>query len=60
MDGNGYLDLAVGNHGQNRIYANEGGHIAQQPTWTSLEAEITTGLACRAIMITMAIRIWPS
>ncbi|MCB0083285.1 MAG: VCBS repeat-containing protein, partial [Caldilineaceae bacterium] len=45
VDGDGYLDLAVGNHGQNRIYANNGGHIAQQPTWTSLDAEITTGLA---------------
>ena len=42
-DGDGDLDLAVGNDGNNRVYANSGGDLAL--AWTSLEVEFTYSVA---------------
>ena len=48
-DGDGYLDLAVGNSGEsgqpNRIYRNDGGSLTFSATWSSDEAEQTTSVA---------------
>jgi len=45
-DGDGDLDLAVGNYGAaNVIYENQGGVLGRQAQWTSNDADNTTSLA---------------
>ena len=46
MDGDGDLDLAVGNAKRpNKVYLNEGGVLQQEAAWTSAEADITNSVA---------------
>ncbi len=47
MDGNGYLDLAIGNQAgsQNRLYLNEAGALSASPAWTVTLSSTTTALA---------------
>ncbi|MCB0063906.1 MAG: VCBS repeat-containing protein, partial [Caldilineaceae bacterium] len=46
MDGDGDLDLALGNTTQSsRVFCNEDGHIATTDCWHSIEAERTRSLA---------------
>ena len=45
-DGDGDLDLAVGNEGQpNRLYRNDGGTLTASAVWSSTEADYTYSLA---------------
>jgi hypothetical protein len=45
-DGDGDLDLAVGNYGQpNRLYRNEGGMLTSTAVWSSNESDNTTSVA---------------
>jgi len=44
-DGDGDLDLAVGNDGQNQLYRNDGGVLATSPVWFSTESDSTTSVA---------------
>ncbi|MBP8106495.1 MAG: VCBS repeat-containing protein [Caldilineaceae bacterium] len=47
MDGDGTLDLAVGNIGQqkNRVYLNEGNRLQDQAMWSSYEEDYTQSVA---------------
>ncbi len=46
MDGDGDLDLAVGNvEGQNKVYLNEGGALQETPAWQALSSNYTVSLA---------------
>ncbi len=46
MDGDGDLDLAVGNDAQpNRLYRNDGGTLTTSAVWASVEASYTAGVA---------------
>ncbi|MBN1936781.1 MAG: VCBS repeat-containing protein, partial [Anaerolineae bacterium] len=47
MNGDGYLDLAVGNHGDNlnAVYLNVGGMLQTTPTWVAANVERTTSVA---------------
>ncbi|MEZ4767292.1 MAG: VCBS repeat-containing protein [Caldilineales bacterium] len=46
VDGDGYLDLAVGNGEEaSRLYHNNAGHLATSFTWSALDAGTTSGIA---------------
>ncbi|MBV7336228.1 VCBS repeat-containing protein [Chloroflexi bacterium TSY] len=46
VDGDGDLDLAVGNLGSsNKLYLNEGGMLARTATWTSNDSDRTASIA---------------
>jgi hypothetical protein len=45
MDGDGDLDLAVGNTGPNRVYLNESGDLQTLAGWTSSENDQTRSIA---------------
>ena len=45
VDGDGDLDLAVGNSGQNRVYLNQGGGLQPSPAWSSSETDETNSVA---------------
>lgn len=45
VDGDGDLDLAVGNDGKNGIYQNDGGALQPVATWFSNDADNTTSIA---------------
>jgi subtilisin-like proprotein convertase family protein len=46
VDGDGDLDLAVGNHGhQNRLYRNDGGTLTASAVWSSSQSEYTNSVA---------------
>ncbi|MBN1658469.1 MAG: VCBS repeat-containing protein [Anaerolineae bacterium] len=44
-DGDGDLDLAVGNYGSNRVYENLGTSLSLNATWSSMEVDWTTSVA---------------
>ena len=46
VDGDGDLDLAVGNHNQNNeVYLNSGTSLATTPAWTSSNSQYTRSIA---------------
>jgi len=45
IDNDGYLDLAIGRHGQNVLYRNNNGELEASPGWFSLDSRITTSIA---------------
>ena len=46
MDGDGDLDLAVGNYGQpNQVYRNQGGVLQSTAAWTAAAADNTQSVA---------------
>ncbi|RME48233.1 MAG: hypothetical protein D6796_06590, partial [Caldilineae bacterium] len=45
VDGDGDLDLAVGNDGYNRIYRNQGGVLASEAYWSSANWDDTQSIA---------------
>ena len=45
MNGDGYLDLAVGNIGQNKVYLNRDGILSDSPDWISTDESRTTSIS---------------
>ncbi|MEM7028547.1 MAG: FG-GAP-like repeat-containing protein [Chloroflexota bacterium] len=45
MDGDGDLDLAVGNSGPNKVYRNEGGTLKAVPIWSDNADDVTNNVA---------------
>ncbi len=45
VDGDGDLDLAVGNDGPNRLYRNDGGTLTASAAWSSTEGDATFSVA---------------